>query len=710
MSPARSALVAGVVIASALTVVTVASPAHALTRGISPSDGVTAMHFGTSVAMDGDTLVVGAPGPGLTSAGAVYVFTRAPGETWTQSAKLTSSDGSPGDGLGTAVAIDGETIVAGAPGDDNGAGSVYLFARTGAATRTQTDRVTASDRLAGDALGSAVDVDGDVIVAGAPADDLPGENNAANHGSVYTFTTTGTAGRSQSAKLTASDNTISGYAFAGSALGASVAIDGDTIVAGAPSDLFGNVNGSRHGSVYTFARVGDSARQQTAKLTASGQSSGRVGESVDIEGDIIVSGDSQADSAFGAAWVFARTGAATRSQVGKLTPSNPQQNNQFGASVSVSSTFIAVGAPSQATRGAAFVFTRDGTAERTETWFTTGTFQFAERYGISVVTDGDRVVGGAPDTDVSTPTFQEERGRAYSSTPTIFATSTGTGSGTITSSTGGITACASSCTESFLLGDQTTLTATPNPGSHFAGWENYPGCTGTGTCTVTMNGEPQVAARFTLGPPPGDTTPPNVTIESGPGEGSTVTTSSATFGFSADESVTFQCAYDGEAFAACTTPGPGLTGSDTRTGLAEGQHVFKVRATDGSSNTSTVKSRSFTVDLPAPPPPPTTPADTTPPETTVTQAPPRKVFTDKKKAKVTIAVAASETATFVCKVDDQAFKPCRSRFKVRLVLGKHTILVAAVDAAGNVDATPAKVRVKVQTKPAQDRHLRDDGH
>ncbi|MBJ7359115.1 FG-GAP repeat protein [Nocardioides sp.] len=673
--------------------------AQALTREINPPDGVAAMHFGTSVAMDGDTLVVGAPGPGLTAPGAVYVFTRSAGETWTQAAKLTASDGSNGDGLGTAVSIDGDTIVAGAPGDDNGAGSVYLFARTGAAARTQVDRVTASDRLNGDALGSAVDIDGDTIVAGAPGDDNPGEDPSAGHGSVYTFATTGAPGRTQSAKLTASDNTVSGWSFAGSALGDSVAIDGDTIVAGAPSDLFGNPQGQRRGSVYTFARTGASSRQETAKLTVTGQTTGRVGESVDVEGDLIVAGDSQADQSFGAAWVFTRTGAAARNQTGKLTPSNPQQNNQFGASVSVSSSFIVVGATGHATRGTGFVFTRTGAAERTETWQTTGSAQFTSLYGASIVTDGDRVVGGAPNTDTSSP-FLDEVGQVTSSTPTLFATSTGTGTGTITSSTGGITGCASACSEDFLLGDQTTLTATPSPGSHFAGWENHSECSGTGTCTVTMNGEPQVAARFTLGSPPGDTTPPVVGISSGPTDGSTITTSSATFGLTADETSTFQCAYDAEPFTPCTTPGPGTSGSDTRSGLAEGQHVFKVRATDSASNTSAALTRTFTVDLPTPPPLPPTPGDSTAPQTTITSAPPKKVFTAKKKAKVRLAFVASESATFLCKVDAKSYTSCRSPFQVRLTLGKHTILVVSVDAAGNRDATPARVVVKIKPKPA----------
>jgi hypothetical protein len=669
-------------------VVSTAPAAEALTREISPTDGATNDQFGTSVAMDGDTLVVGAPIKD-SGAGAAYVYTRTANETWTQTSKLTASDRSNGDGFGASVAIDGDTIVVGASGDDSGAGSIYLFPRSGTGSRTQADRVTASDRANGDALGSAVDIDGDVIVAGAPGDSNVGAPDGAGHGSVYTFTRTGTAGRNQSAKLTASDNTLSGCIFCGSLLGDSVAIDGDTIVAGAPRDYFGNTSAGVRGSVYTFASTGASDRQETAKLVVSGQTAGRVGESVDIDGDTIVAGDSQGDDAFGAAWLFDRDGPATRNQVGKLTPANPSQNKQFGASVSISSTFIAVGAPTFATAGSGFVFTRTGTPNRTEVWQTRGTVIANELYGTSIVTDGDRVVGGAPTADASGP-FVQDRGRVYSSSPALFATSTGTGSGTITSSTGGISGCSFSCTEEFLLGDQTTLTATASPGSHFAGWENYSGCSGTGTCTVTMNGEPQVAARFTLGSPPDDTTPPAVNIVGGPAQGSTITTSSTAFSFSADENVTFQCKVDTGSYGACSTS-TATSGTHGLTGLAEGPHTFAVRATDTAGNPSVEKTRTFTVDLPPPP-------DKTPPQTTVTTKPPRKVSTSKKKAKVTLGFTASERSTFLCKVDDAAYKTCRSPFKVRLALGKHTILVVAVDAAGNRDGTPAKVVVKVKKK------------
>ena len=146
-----------------------------------------------------------------------------------ETAKLYASDGADVDGLGASVAIVGETIVAGAPGDDHRTntdqGSAYTFARTGAKLRTETAKLNASDGSAHDGLGSAVGVSGETIVAGAPGDHVVAN---VDHGAAYTFTRTGAASRSETAKK------IAPGAPSNIALGYSVAIDGTSILAGAP--------------------------------------------------------------------------------------------------------------------------------------------------------------------------------------------------------------------------------------------------------------------------------------------------------------------------------------------------------------------------------------------------------------------------------------------------------------------------------------------
>jgi Beta-propeller repeat len=191
-----------------------------------------------------------------------------------------------------------------------------------------------------------------------------------------------------------------------------------------------------------------------------------------------------------------------------------------------------------------------------------------------------------------------------------------------------------------------------------------------------------------------DSTPPDTSITSGPANGSTVTTSSVTFGFSSTEGAsTFECSTDGQAFAACTSPGPASTGSDTRM-LTNGPHTFAVRARDAATNVdASPATRSFTLNVPAPPP-----ADTTPPDTTITKAPPRTVKV-KRSATVKVEFTSTEPgSTFTCKVDEGPVRSCRSAETFRLGKGRHTISITATDAAGNTDASPATVRVTVKKK------------
>ena len=228
----------GLVILTTIVLVASAAASYAGTTSIDPTDGGGGDNFGRAVALDGDTLVVGAPYKA--GGGAAYVYTRTAGETWTQTSKLYASDAADGDRLGASVAIDGSTIVVGAPGDDDDRGSLYLFPRTGTGSRTQTDHLVVTDGSANDALGESAAISGGTVVAGAPGwdnhvVDQDGHPYDARYGAVYTFATVGAAGRTETGRLTASDNTIVGYIFGGSALGSSVAIDGDTIVAGAPS-------------------------------------------------------------------------------------------------------------------------------------------------------------------------------------------------------------------------------------------------------------------------------------------------------------------------------------------------------------------------------------------------------------------------------------------------------------------------------------------
>ena len=246
---------------------------------LTPSDGASGDRFGWSVAVDGDTAVAGAylDDDNGSDSGSAYVFTRESG-VWSQSAKLTASDGAAGDRFGESVAVDGDTAVVGAYlDDDNGSdsGSAYVFTRE-SGVWSQSTKLTPSDGAAGDGFGVSVAVDGDTAVVGAVYDD----DNGSDSGSAYVFTRESGVW-SQSAKLTASDGAWEDW------FGRSVAVDGDTAVAGA---VYDDDNGSSSGSAYVFTRE-SGVWSQSAKLTASDGASGDwFGRSVAVDGDTAVAG------------------------------------------------------------------------------------------------------------------------------------------------------------------------------------------------------------------------------------------------------------------------------------------------------------------------------------------------------------------------------------------------------------------------------------
>jgi len=224
---------------------------------LTASDAAANDNFGECVSVDGDTIVIGARWNDGQN-GSAYVFTRNTAGSltsgWTQRAKLTASNGAAGDHFGISVTIDGDTIAIGAWGRTSYQGSAYIFTRNTAGSLTsgwtQRAQLTASDGAASDMFGGNLSIDGDTVVVGAHGDD----DNGSMSGSAYVFTrdTPGslTSGWTQLIKLTASDGAADDQ-FGNNPFihGAGVAVDGDTIVIGAPLD---DDNGTRGGSVYTF--------------------------------------------------------------------------------------------------------------------------------------------------------------------------------------------------------------------------------------------------------------------------------------------------------------------------------------------------------------------------------------------------------------------------------------------------------------------------
>jgi len=359
---------------------------------LTASDGVAADYFGTSVSLDGDTALVGAPyndAAAPSDAGSAYVFTRT-GTTWSQQAKLTASDGAAGDHFGTSVSLDGDAALVGVSGDNSFNGSAYVFTRTGTSWSQQA-KLTASDGAADDRFGSSVSLYGDTALVGALYDDTTAGSNA---GSAYVFTRTGTSW-SQQAKLTASDGAAVEY------FGTSVSLNGDTALVGALYD--DTAAGADAGSAYVFTRTGTSWSQQ-AKLTASdGAADDRFGSSVSLYGDTALVGAPEDDTAAGAsagsAYVFTRTGT-TWSQQAKLTASDGAAGDSFGVSVSLNGdtalagTFVDATAINS-TACSAYVFTRSDTSWSQQTRLTAAVSTSDDAFGTSISIYGDTALVGA---------------------------------------------------------------------------------------------------------------------------------------------------------------------------------------------------------------------------------------------------------------------------------------------------------------------------
>jgi len=344
--------------------------------------------FGYSVAVSGDTVVVGAPREcssttGINStpnedaifAGAAYVFVRS-GTAWSQQAYLKASNTDWYDEFGGSVAVSGDTVVVGAwqedssttginstPNDDaQVAGAAYVFVRSGTAWSQQA-YLKASNTGEFDEFGRSVAVSGDTVVVGARFEDssTTGINSTPNEdawraGAAYVFVRSGTAW-SEQAYLKASNTGELDY------FGSSVAVSGDTVVVGAPweaSSTTGinstpNEDAPRAGAAYVFVRSGTAWSQQ-AYLKASNTGAGdQFGYSVAVSGDTVV---------VGAAYVFVRSGTAWSQQA---------YLNFGGSSVAVSGDTVVVGAPYEASSTTGINSTPNGGAvESGATYLFTG--------------------------------------------------------------------------------------------------------------------------------------------------------------------------------------------------------------------------------------------------------------------------------------------------------------------------------------------------
>ena len=335
-------------------------------KKLTASDAAANDRFGWSVAIDGDTVVVGALAKDSYT-GAAYIFKRNLGgaENWGQVKKLTASDAAGGDNFGSSVSINVDTVVVGAYGKnfDGGAtvvaGAAYIFERNqgGAENWGQVKRLISDTAANYSYFGYSASINVDTVVVGAYGK-LPG--------AAYIFERNqgGTQNWGLVKKLTASDG------IGGDQFGVSVAINIDTVAVGA---IYGNRGTS--GAVYIFERNQNGVESwgQVQELTASDAAkSDEFGISVAIDGDTLVVGAWALNllTAGGAAYIFERNqnGVEAWGEVQKLTASDTVAHDQFGSSVGIDGDTVVVGAVGKnSNTGAAYTFDLTSTPTPTPT-------------------------------------------------------------------------------------------------------------------------------------------------------------------------------------------------------------------------------------------------------------------------------------------------------------------------------------------------------
>ena len=321
------------------------------------SDGNSLDFFGGAADLDQTTAIIGAA-LGGTSAdanqGAAYVFVRAGPSSWSlQDDPLIASNGLEDDGFGTAVAVDGNTALVGAPGKDfsgENSGEACVFARSGENWATQKN-LMADDGEAGDQFGTSVALDGDYLLIGAPFGGVSGSKK----GAAYVFKRAGLTW-SFHKKL------LADIAKPDDEFGAAVALSGNTALVGAPKH---NVGGSatHRGAAYVFVRSGDNWSQQAKLVDEDGAQDDELGISVALDGDTAIvgaTGDDDVASNAGAAFVFTRNGTDWAKQ-GKLAAGDGKAGDALGGKVALFGDLALLSAPNDGKSiGAAYLFQRSG--------------------------------------------------------------------------------------------------------------------------------------------------------------------------------------------------------------------------------------------------------------------------------------------------------------------------------------------------------------
>jgi hypothetical protein len=385
-----------------------------------PGSWTNADEAGSSVAVDGTTAVVGSrlSDVGARNGGAAYVMELVDG-AWTETAVLTPADINANDWFGTSVAIDGDTIVVGSAAHDAGkpnTGAAYVFQRNMAGGWDMVAKLlsTTADRL--DQFGYQVDVSGDTIAVSAWLED--DARSGSNQGAVYLFGRDigGTDAWGFEARIVSSHPTSTSFAF-----GTSLSLDDDRIAVGAPQAAHTSPNVAKSGEVYVFERAGAGGAWQEVALIKNPEpgprASDQFGTAVSLSGGTLAVGapfhDENGERDTGAVYVFEvdAVDSTIWTQEAKLVSDSTidqrdgMRFDRFGAAVSIEDDRMVIGAPytnyNNTGAGVVYEFTRGLTG-----WQVTDRIQptdtgNTDRLGSAVAIAGNLTIFGSPRNDRS---------------------------------------------------------------------------------------------------------------------------------------------------------------------------------------------------------------------------------------------------------------------------------------------------------------------
>ena len=343
-----------------------AEPGWGQVKKFVPDDPADDDMFGISVDISGDYAVVGAGGEdgAGTDRGAVYVFYRDQGgaDNWGQVKKIAAADGEDDDGFGFAVALDGDTLIVGADGADGSGvdqGAAYIFYRDrgGAGNWGQVAKLFSNQPADTNQFGFAVAVGGGVAVVGSPGED--GDGIECGVAYIFSRDQGGIDAWGLAGSFSPSDTPDQTW------LATAVATDGVTAVIGSPWD---DGAGTTRGAVHVLGRDqgGPGNWGAVKKLVASDMRDNDLfGYSVAIDANYILAGAGWArggGTERGQAYLFARDegGADNWGEVQRFRADDGANEDWFGSAVGIDGLYIVISAPGEdgagSDRGAAYVF------------------------------------------------------------------------------------------------------------------------------------------------------------------------------------------------------------------------------------------------------------------------------------------------------------------------------------------------------------------